>query len=252
MTEAAHSILGASSYYRWKACPGSVRLCRDLPSTSSVYAEEGTRAHAMAERALHGYGFPAEITDEMEEAVLLYVQTICDDYNDLRTRHPLDELFIEHRFDLSMVHVGMFGTADAVSWHEGLRLLRVYDFKYGKGHVVEVERNEQLMYYALGALLTLPFKPETIELVVVQPRAKHKKGPVRRWRADVMEYLDFQADLAQAARATEAADAPLCEGRHCYFCPARTGVCPLHQEKTLAKAQAEFSVINAEEEALFS
>ena len=44
----AHSKIGASSMYRWSKCPGSVRLCEGIKSVSSVYADEGTRAHELA------------------------------------------------------------------------------------------------------------------------------------------------------------------------------------------------------------
>ena len=48
----AHHPLGPSGGHRWMACPGSVRLCSDLPDTSSPYAEEGTKAHRLTELCL--------------------------------------------------------------------------------------------------------------------------------------------------------------------------------------------------------
>lgn len=33
-------------------CPGSVALCKDLPDSSSKYADEGTAAHDLAARCL--------------------------------------------------------------------------------------------------------------------------------------------------------------------------------------------------------
>jgi len=55
---AVHSEFGASSAYRWMACPGSVSMSRGVPNTSSVYAEEGTAAHEMGELAIKA-GKPA-------------------------------------------------------------------------------------------------------------------------------------------------------------------------------------------------
>ena len=52
---AAHAILSASSSSRWLACPPSARIAAAYPDRSSSYAEEGTRAHALAEDALTQY-----------------------------------------------------------------------------------------------------------------------------------------------------------------------------------------------------
>src|ERR1700750_2753441 len=50
----AHAELGPSSAKRWMTCPGSVRMSRGLENKSSRYAEEGTEAHALAEKILRG------------------------------------------------------------------------------------------------------------------------------------------------------------------------------------------------------
>lgn len=269
MNDQAHSILGASSMYRWSACPGSVRECRDIPNPSSKYADEGNRAHELAAAMLLGQPPPFEPEPEMLTAVQVYIDTVMNDYlyrhvgrkntpNGVLLSLPSgteDRLFIEHRFDLSSIHRGCFGTADAVTWHPIPKMLTVYDYKHGAGHIVEVENNSQLMYYALGALVTLGFPAETVEIVVVQPRAKHKKGVVRRWRLTPYDLLDFAGDLVIAAKRTEELDAPLNEGKWCWFCPARLQGCPLKSKAALAKAVEEFSDLDEEnpfEEDLFS
>ena len=49
----AHSPYGGSQVYRYAACPGSVELIkRAPPQKDSVYAEEGTFAHKLAETCL--------------------------------------------------------------------------------------------------------------------------------------------------------------------------------------------------------
>ena len=49
-----HSRLPASSATRWLNCPGSVKMSELFPSESSIYAQEGTLAHALAESLLNG------------------------------------------------------------------------------------------------------------------------------------------------------------------------------------------------------
>ena len=51
---------------------------------------------------------------------------------------------IEQQFDLSSVHHGCFGTADAVIWDAKAKLLTVMDYKHGAGIPVNVT----LLFYS--------------------------------------------------------------------------------------------------------
>ena len=44
-----HAKLSSSASKRWLGCPGSVKLSEHYPNGSSIYADEGTIAHGMAE-----------------------------------------------------------------------------------------------------------------------------------------------------------------------------------------------------------
>lgn len=239
--------------YRWSACPGSVRLCRDIPSPTSVWAEEGSRVHAIAERFVKG-DLPADefwkLDEETRTCIQLYNDTLFHDF--MPTSWPTQRtddggvLLIEHRFDLSSVYPNCFGTADAVMWKPKERLLRVYDYKHGKGVVVEVENNVQLLYYGLGALVTLKYPAKDVELVVVQPRAPHRKGPVRRWRVSAMHMMDFETELVEACERTEDPEAALNPGRHCFFCPAKNQ-CPAKLEDAQKNAADQFTDISTDD-----
>lgn len=245
----AHSILGASSSHRWLSCPGSVRLSKGIPRTSSTYADEGTAAHELAEMCLRNNTNTGsfigglitvnetayEVTEEMAEAVQLYLDTVR---GDLEEAGKGAELKVEHRFNLDWLYDGMFGTNDALVG-QPFGLLQVYDFKYGAGVAVDVVNNPQLMYYALGAAKGDAF--EEIELVIVQPRANHPDGPVRRvrlWPAELFRWAEVV--LLPGAEDTEREDAPLNTGSHCRFCPA-LAVCPAQKEKALSVAKEAFS-----------
>jgi hypothetical protein len=236
---AEHSHIGASSLYRWSKCPGSVNLCKGIKSQSSSYAEEGTLAHEFAAHLLSeapSKPFPKPVTDEMIEAVDVYIETVLEDYNAVETGA---QMLVEHRFDLGKIHPGLFGTADAIIYDPNEKLLRVYDYKHGAGIPVEVENNSQLLYYGLGALLTTTFRASHVELVIVQPRCPHPGGEIRRWRFDALTLIDFSADLKDFAMATEAFNPQLVPGDHCRFCPG-AGICPALQEKALTVAKEEF------------
>jgi hypothetical protein len=232
----AHSKIGASSMARWSACPGSVHLSGGIPSKSSAYAEEGTLAHELAEHFLTAGRFsplPFEATAEMEETIKLYV-------NEVRKHIELGVTWIEKKFDLSSIHPGLFGTADAVVYNPKTQTLYVFDLKYGAGLPVEVTGNKQLLYYCLGAALTIDQPIKEIVMTIVQPRCPHPDGPIRKWTFGMESLIDFAMELKEAAVRTEEPDAPLNPGDHCRFCPAAS-TCPKLHEMALSTARAEFA-----------
>ena len=241
-----HSHLGASSSYRWMACPGSVALSKDVPRKDTFFSKEGTAAHKLGEIAfaakLHPSNWLGEIIEEVEvstdmvEAVVVYV-----DY--LKSLDILDnELRLEHKFDLSKLNppAPMFGTSDCTCYVPLEFKLIVADYKHGAGVAVDVDDNSQLMYYALGAMLELgkSKKVEEIEMVIIQPRAPHRDGPIRKWSCTRQDILKFAADLIIAAKETMKPEADLHAGKHCRFCPAQPRCPALHQEtKDIAKLE---------------
>lgn len=246
----AHSKIGASSMKRWAACPGSVKLSEGIESRSSVFAEEGTKAHELGEKwLLEGERAFAGYTVDMVENVAVYVDAVCDRVND---NPDSNKLLVEQRFHLHELHSDLFGTSDAIVWQPGIERLSVIDLKYGAGVPVEVEDNPQLQYYALGALLAnKQWKPREVEVVIVQPRCPHPDGPVRAQVLQVVDLLDFAADLVEAVKRTEEATAsrmmqPMWEaeylklGDHCRFCPA-AAICPAQKNKAQQLAKQAFA-----------
>lgn len=217
---------------RWSQCPGSVRLSEGIPSFSSAYAEEGTLAHSLAADWLVNGTTPPFVDHDMHDAVKVYV-----DY--IQPKQVRAQAFIEHKFNLSRVHEGCFGTADCVLWDAPAKHLEVIDYKHGQGVFVPVVDNPQLMYYGLGALLDLGLPAETIQLTVVQPRYECQEGPIRSVQMAAIDMLDFMADLKRFAMATEDPHAPLVPGEHCRWCPAARQ-CPELQRQATALAQLEF------------
>jgi hypothetical protein len=248
----AHSSIGASSMYRWSACPGSVRLSRGIKAPTSKYAAEGTCAHDLAEACLRSHIPPQHyrgntrmadnqtfvVDDEMVEAVQMYLDAIKAECG------PFDELFVEHKFALTEVHPDLFGTSDAVIWKPEPRELVTFDFKYGAGVPVDVVDNKQLKYYSLGALVTLKLPAVTVKQGIVQPRCPHPDGPVRFHTFDAIDLLDFKVDLQQFAQATEDPDAPLAAGEWCRFCPA-AATCPMKFAQAQAVAAMAFEEVMA-------
>jgi len=242
---ATHSKIGASSMHRWANCPGSVRESEGITAPESGFAAEGARAHEVASTMLENYfrmnthkkiNAPKEMTD----AVKVYYDVIRADVIKLGVESSQQHILIEHQFDLSQVHPGLFGTADCVVYHMKQKILRVYDYKHGVGIPVEVKGNQQLLYYALGALLTSGFSCKEVEIVVVQPRCSHPDGAIRRHTISTLDLMDFAADLKNYALKTEDPKAVLRTGKWCRFCPAAPAKCSRIHKQALATAKTEF------------
>lgn len=249
MTESirpVHAELSASTSDRWWHCPGSINAVRTLPAlpAPSFYAMEGTAMHLAASTWLITNIEPdwaitkfcgMLLNEDHADAVREYVTTIWAD----RETYG-GELLIEKRCDLSSLRHGMFGTCDAILLNCKDHILRVYDFKGGSGVVVEVERNSQAMYYGYAAVLTLKAGPiKALELIIVQPRAPHKAGPIRRWRIEILDAFDWSQDLLDAAARTDDPKAELHAGPWCRFCPA-AGVCKELERYSMQQALEDF------------
>ncbi len=249
MPATVHAVLGASSASRWLACPGSIREIGALPGyareQSSVYAKQGTAAHYLSERCLaersdpkdyhelwiseHGVisseksrpdlpGDWFEVDSEMVESLDIYLGEV---YSHLE-RLGNAELMIERTvYPIPGREAEMFGTADVIILEPYGELI-VIDLKYGKGVVVETEWNDQAMCYGLGALRAVGGAADVskVTLIIVQPRAPHADGPIRRWTLPAAELLEFSDELGAGADATRDPNAPLMSGSHCRFCPA--------------------------------
>lgn len=243
-----HSPIGASSMHRWASCPGSVRLAATVANRATRYAAEGTLAHMLARIALEmglppetylgkeksADGFDFTVDQEMCDAVNVYLESVKDDQGEG------DKLFVEHKFDLTHVYPGLYGTADAVIWKPATGLLIVKDYKHGAGVPVDVKDNPQLRYYALGALIDLKLPVKRVRMEVVQPRCPHPDGPIRSEEIDAIDLMDFATDLIDYAKATEDPDAKLNPGDHCRFCPA-AAVCPALHARAQQTASLAFS-----------
>lgn len=258
----AHSSLGPSGAKRWMNCPGSVRLCAGVPKPpASEYAAEGTVAHALAEEYATGAidyldlasrvgnvisqdGFEIEVTDEMVDGAALYSDTIDADRRALQgSDRPAPVVGkAETRVHASDVDERVWGTADFFLWQVGHKLF-VYDYKFGKGVVVEAEANEQGALYLLGAAKTFKLNLkafEEIQFVIVQPRAPHADGAVRRWRTSATWLEQFAVRARAAAQKTLEEDAPLAAGDWCRWCPAKAQ-CPAMHQAAMTAAQADFA-----------
>lgn len=261
----AHSNIGASGAERWFNCPGSVALCEQIPERkNSAASVKGTVAHMLAEEALRHLqaGVQPELPDEgtvitesgfditvdaaMIAGVEVYLETIKSYINKYRLLYSHD-LRVEVPFNLTTVDKNAFGTCDAVLVVPFDRII-ILDYKNGY-NTVEVDDNKQLMYYALGAYYDLPDRDRAdivrIEMVIIQPNARHIDGPVREQVITVDRLLAFEGELCRAVERTKAVSAPLASGKWCQWCSAKA-ICPEMRKELGRRAKLDFDRVDSE------
>ena len=232
-----HSSIGASSMYRWKNCPGSVKLSQGLPNRASIYAKEGSAAHEIVslalERAFSENRPTIEVLNDTIKALSVYTNYIEKNKKD-------NPIHIEHSFDMGDIFPDLYGTADCVIYHKDTKILHVIDYKHGQGIPVEVVNNLQLSYYALGAMHTLAYPCQDVKMTIIQPRCYHPDGFIRSWTVSSLYFIDFELDLIAAAKETKKKKALLAAGAHCMFCLAKA-ICPQKEKIAQADAKKQFA-----------
>lgn len=238
----AHSPLGASGAERWMNCPGSVALLRELElpeSDEPDYRRDGTLAHSLAERCLTsgsecweeagwladqiaGWENPPDV-QEICEAVQVFV-------SECRSLIPADDqphtVYVEQSFN-SSAHPLFYGTTDFAVILPAQKRVSVRDYKHGVGIAVDVDRNPQVRYYGHGTSQTIEdVDGWTIDYAIVQPRAFHPDGKIRRWSESLLELRTWVSETLVPAMLRAELENDLDAGPWCRFCPAKL-VCPL-------------------------
>lgn len=266
----AHATFGGSGAGRLLACPGGYRLTGlaaregSLRNTTSSYAAQGTVAHNVLEGLLtHRIsvsmarvmvatgqvmvqdGHSVIVTQDMLDGAKLFADTVAP----YLARSKGWTWYAERRVDLATLWapdpapLPLFGTADFMA-HCPDQLV-VADYKFGAGVGVEVRGNAQLLFYAVGAALALPrIDPAmSVDIIVVQPRAPHPEGPVRRTRLLMLDLMMWAASvLRPGVEAVLRDDAPLVTGDHCRWCPVQA-LCPALRADVQVAARSVFGAL---------
>ena len=193
-------------------CPGSKKIQSAYPDKDRRAATEGSVAHKIAAEVL---GTGGSLTGHLgrsidniyvDQEMLHHLQMYVDD-----CREP-GELEKNRKFEYEG-HT-LTGTPDYVCFDGGT--LKIKDLKYGHGWV-EVFENWQLLAYAV--LCQHP-NLKAVELTIIQPRANHPEGPVRRWTFPAKLLRNYTNQIIGAIEAADANEPVTTTGAHCRYCRA--------------------------------
>ncbi len=226
----------------WVNCPGAPDLWQSVPPDTSDVAREGIAAHWLAEMILTDKHTPEELIDrqapngvfiseEMVGHVALYVNLVRTEIADAK---------IEATGKLDFISPGMIGTPDAsgISRND-TRYIKIPDLKYG-WRIVEAFENWQLICYASmfdvhDHLSKIPLdiaQHYGFEFIIVQPRASHPEGPIRRWKVSLAELREkYWPRLQEAAKGGDVKTGPWCRNCNAAMC------CPSLREATAHATQ---------------
>ena len=234
--ERDHAILSPSSAKRWINCTPSALLAEAEGSKSSVYAEEGTLAHEIAEHALTQYleGMYDPIIDDaipLKDEHLKnplfsidmanYIRDYCDYviaeiYETDKVDWPT-KVFLERKVDITDYAPDSFGSVDVTL--ESSHTIHIIDLKYGAGVKVYADMNEQMLMYALGTLKSLETDHiEKIRMTIAQVRLDHydtfemTKQDLLAWAEKVLKPAAKEAIQGKGKQVI---------GSWCGFCPVK-------------------------------
>lgn len=239
-----HCLLGGSSSGRWINCPPSARLTEYMEDVTSVYAEEGSNAHALAEYKLNkslgnNMEYP-ELTifnKEMDEYIDSYVSFVLEQIEALKEEDDGNApyVMVEHQVSYDKWVNDGFGTIDFLAATN--KTLHIIDLKYGLGVKVDATENSQLKIYALGTIQELDclYDFEKIILTIYQPRI----GNVSTWETTKTDLLKWGEEvLKPAAILADKGEGLFRSGPWCKFCKARA-ICK-------ERSKVAFDILNQE------
>lgn len=259
----AHALLSPSSAVTWLTCVGAPALYKDMPEETSEYAEEGTRAHALAEQAaINEFTSDTEARadligdEEMVEAAVAWAQVLRTATAPGLLRGVLSGSMRRSWYAEQKVNIGhITGNTDDVGTcdfcaitHDGV--LVVADFKYGRGVAVKCEENPQIMTYASAILRDRAIRSHIrhVRLVIFQPRLSSEP---QVWETTVSHIDQFAYDAKKKAEQAMALvngealhEGDLVPGEaQCRFCKAKA-VCPALRGVVQAETKADFEVVD--------
>ncbi len=246
-----HAKLSASGSSKWLNCAGSIEAESKIPNKQSVYAEEGTLAHELADICLKkqleakkyiGYDvlYAPEKSGIITEEMAKFVQEYIDYVLAHETKNS--QLYTEDRVDFSNIVPDGFGTMDAAILDYDTGICHIFDLKYGQGVPVDAVENTQAQLYALGFYNELKCLDviKSFKIHIVQPRIFNYSS----WEITLDDLVKFGQYASKKANEALTPNAPRTPGeKQCKWCNAKA-TCPALKKHTENTILSSFEDLN--------
>lgn len=247
-----HALLSASGAHRWINCTPSALLEDKEAQTSSIYADEGTLAHELAETLLNSHFKIIDGKETLSKLMAIrssrlyssdmgvyiekFVNFVLEELNESKVKTVDAIIIIEKKVSFEHLIKNGFGTCDVIIIADGV--MKVIDLKYGQGVKVSAKENPQLMLYGSGAYEEFSFIYDihTIQLIIAQPRLDNwstydiSANDLITWGQKVVKP---KAELATKGEGIQQA------GEWCKFCKVKAR-CATLASQALKVAKHEF------------
>ena len=259
-----HAKLSASGSSKWLNCAGSVEAESKIPNKQSVYAEEGTLAHELADICLKNYINSCALNNDYKSPLDRIGETIkCEsdkkvistvvteemakfvqEYIDYVLAHETknSQLYTEDRVDFSNIVPDGFGTMDAAILDYDTGICHIFDLKYGQGVPVDAVENTQAQLYALGFYNELKCLDviKSFKIHIVQPRIFNYSS----WEITLDDLVKFGEYASKKANEALSPNAPRIPGeKQCKWCNAKA-TCPALKKHTEDTILSSFEDLN--------
>lgn len=246
MGTSEHSkLLSPSSMGRILSCPGSVKASSGIPEQTTLFSEEGSDAHQLAEIRLKEFlgnkqNFDTKTltwySQEMEDYISGYVAYVSEKIELAKQVCKDPQVLIEQRVQAPRYDESLYGTTDVsiIADNE----LTIIDLKYGKGVQVNAKENIQEMIYAICCLETFGslYDIQTVNLCIYQPRLSN----VSEWSISVEELYKWAEEILKPGiQKVHDGVEEFNPSKYCQFCKARP-LCKALRDKNLELAKHEF------------
>lgn len=236
-----HCAIPPSSAARRVQCQGSWLMEQMYPDTGdNEEAMIGTASHElfvpMIEAATKGglnFPKPQDVIGkkatngiEWDQASYDGALMFSDEIERIMRETDCYNPVVEQRIAVPRIHPELWGTPDCRLFSTKQMKLYVADYKFGH-RPVEAFENYQMIEYAVGCLDEITTgnglidSDIEVEIIIVQPRAPHWQGPIRRWcinGGDLRGYANMLYNVEHTALSGKAA----CNtGPECRDCSAR-------------------------------
>ena len=178
----------------------------------------GNASNYIGQTAANGVVFD----NDMYDGALLYANDV---YKFMCSTVLFDRVKVEYPIKAPNIHEKSFGTCDACLHDIEKGHIYIWDYKFGF-NVVEPYENWQLINYVSGLLHELGIngiadQHLTVHMRIVQPRAFHPDGPIRKWVVKASDLRPYFNQLEANAEKALSDDAEANTGVHCKYCPGR-------------------------------